>query len=55
MKFTKMVGLYVPKVYMTVVDNMPKEEIQACEKLCNSTGSTFRVRKYLEHQSYSAG
>lgn len=55
LKFTKMVGLYVPKVYMTVVDNMPKEELQACEKLCNSTGATFRVRKYLEHQSYSAG
>ena len=47
LKFTMAAGLYVPKVYMTVVDNMPKEEISACEKLCSQTGATFRVREYI--------
>lgn len=54
LKFTSAVVLYVPKVYMTVVDNMPQAEISACEKLCQSTGAVFRVRKYLEHQTYTA-
>lgn len=52
LKFTKTVGLYVPKVYMTVVDNMPHDEISACERLCHETGATFRVREFLDHQSY---
>lgn len=52
LKFTQSVGLYVPKVYMTVVDNMPQEEISACEKLCRQAGAMFRVRQFLDHQSY---
>lgn len=52
LKFTKTVGMYVPKVYMTVVDNMPREEISACEKQCQETGAIFRVRQFLDHQSY---
>lgn len=48
LKFTMTAGLYVPKVYMTVVDNMPKQEIDACEALCNTVGATFRVREYIK-------
>lgn len=48
-KFTRAAGLYVPKVYMTVVNNnMPKEELAACEALCNTTGADFRVREYIK-------
>jgi TatD family-associated radical SAM protein len=31
---------------MTVVDNMPAEEIEASRKVCESLGARFRVRAY---------
>lgn len=52
LKFTKAAVLYVPRVFMTVVDNMPQSEIDVCARLCASTGAAFRVRNYLEHQAY---
>lgn len=52
LKFSKAAALYVPKVYMTVVDNMPQPEIEACRRLCESTGASFRIRKFLDHQAY---
>lgn len=49
LKFTTTAGLYVPTVYMTIVDNgLPPEEIKACEALCRKTGARFRVRQYIE-------
>ena len=30
----------------TVVDVIPKEEIEAAQKLCEKLGADFRVRKY---------
>lgn len=36
----------IPTVIMTVVDNIPQEEIEACRVLCEELGATFRVRAY---------
>jgi hypothetical protein len=44
--FTRDAVAAVPTVMMTVVDNMPPEEIEACRKLCEGLGATFRVRHY---------
>jgi len=33
-------------VLMTVVDNMPAEEIEECRRICEALGATFRVRAY---------
>lgn len=55
LKFIETVGLYVPKVYMMIVDDVSCEEISACGKLCRETRVTFRVREFLDHQSYAEG
>lgn len=47
--FTKHVTQYVPKVIMTVVDTMSKEELEACRKLCASVGADYHVRVYSEN------
>ena len=47
LRFTAEAGLYVPKVYMTVVDTMPQEDIAQCRRLCEDIGAIFRVRKYI--------
>ena len=44
--FTKKALAHVRSVYMTVVDNMPAEEIERCRKVCEALGATFRVRHY---------
>ena len=44
--FTREAVKHVPKVVMTVVDNMPAEEIEACRRICEDLGATFRVRVY---------
>ena len=44
--FTREAVAYVPTVIMTVVDNMPAEEIEACRKICEGLGATYRVRHY---------
>ena len=39
---------YVPTVMMTVVDTIPKEEIENCRKICEEEiGATYRVREYI--------
>lgn len=47
--FAKEIRKYVPRVMMTVVDTIPKEEIEACRKICEEdVGAEFRVREYIE-------
>ena len=47
--FTKEVRKYVPTVMMTVVDTIPKEEIENCRKICEEeVGAVYRVREYIE-------
>lgn len=47
--FAKEVHQYVPEVMMTVVDTIPKEEIENCRRICEEEiGATYRVRTYIE-------
>ena len=47
--FAKEVRQYVPQVMMTVVDTIPKEEIENCRKICEEEiGATYRVREYIK-------
>ncbi|WP_312280308.1 TatD family nuclease-associated radical SAM protein [Oscillibacter sp.] len=47
--FAKELCKYVPKVMMTVVDTIPKEEIENCRRICeDGVGATYRVREYIE-------
>ena len=46
LEFTRLATKTVKTVVMTVVDNMPKEEIDRCEQLAKSLGAGFRVRHY---------
>ena len=49
LKFTKECTEYVPAVMMTVVDVVTtKEEQEACRKICESVGATFRIRPYSD-------
>ncbi len=45
--FTKACGRVIPEVKMTVVDVLPKEEIEASRKLAESLGVELRVRSYV--------
>lgn len=47
LRFTGEAGLYVPKVYMTVVDTMPQADIEECRRICEGLGAIFRVRQYI--------
>ena len=47
LRFAAEAGLHVPKVYMTVVDTMPQEDIDQCRRICEDIGAIFRVRKYI--------
>lgn len=46
LEFTRQAVKAVPLVMMTVVDNMPREEIEACRVICEGLGAQFRVRQY---------
>ena len=49
LQFTREVGVYVPQVVLTVVDNdMSPEELNACRRLAQECGAHFRVRSYIE-------
>lgn len=46
--FAKEVHRYVPKVMMTVVDTIPREEIENCRRICEEEiGAIYRVREYI--------
>lgn len=47
LRFAAGAGLFVPKVYMTVVDTMPQADIDECRRICEGLGAIFRVRKYI--------
>lgn len=47
--FAKEIRQYVPTVMMTVVDTIPKEEIENCRRICEEEiGAVYRVREYIE-------
>ena len=46
--FAREVRQYVPQVMMTVVDTIPRAEIEACRRICEEEiGATYRVRTYI--------
>ncbi|MPN24779.1 hypothetical protein SDC9_172181 [bioreactor metagenome] len=44
LKWTKDIKKYIPDVRMSVVDVIPKEDIQKCRKIAEELGVKFRVR-----------
>ena len=48
LKFTSTAVFNVPHVRMTVVSTMPKEEIDACKRVCEKIGADFFVREYID-------
>lgn len=46
--FAKKAKEYVPAVILSVVDVIDKEEIEACRKITEEIGVTYRVREYSE-------
>ncbi len=46
--FARRAKEFVPEVIFTVVDIMPKDEIDACRKIADECGVSFRVREYIE-------
>ena len=48
LKFTSDCLKYCSDVRMTVVDVISKEEISKSQKVCESTGARFVVRKFVK-------
>jgi len=47
-QFAKDCTPYVPEVIMSVVDVLPKEDIEACRKIAEGAGARLRVRELIE-------
>ena len=47
LQFAKEAKAYVPRVVLSVVDTIGKEEIEKCRVLAETAGTEFRVRKYI--------
>lgn len=45
--FARLAKQYVPKVVFTVVDIMEKDEIEACRKIAEDCGVSFRIREFI--------
>lgn len=54
--FAKNAAKYVPKVVMTTVETtLTKEEEEACRRLCEQLGVTYRIRAWEGNQSEEKG
>lgn len=47
-EFAKLAKESVPEVVFSVVDIMPKDEIEACRKIAEDCGVTFRIREFIK-------
>lgn len=47
LSFARQAVFHVQTVVMTVVDTMPKQEIEACRNIALQIGADFRVREYI--------
>lgn len=48
LEFARLAKEYVPEVAFTVVDIMPKDEIEHCCEIAEDCGVSFRVREFIE-------
>ena len=48
--FTKKMVRLVPCVVMSVVDNLPPDELTKCRTICEDCGATLRVRTLIESE-----
>lgn len=46
--FARLAKRYVPEVVFSVVDILPKDEIENCRKIAENCGVSFRVRKFIK-------
>lgn len=46
--FAQKATKYVPQVVLSVVDLLPKDEIEACRKIAQRIGCDFRIREYAQ-------
>ena len=48
LEFARLAKSYVPEVVLSVVDVLPKEEIEHCRKIAEDCGVKFRVRTFIK-------
>lgn len=48
LEFARLAKRYVPSVVFSVVDILPKDEIEHCRKIAEECGVSFRVREFIE-------
>lgn len=48
LEFARRAKVFVPRVIFTVVDIMPKEEIERCRRIAQDCGVEFRIREFIK-------